>query len=150
MISADPTWVEADLELLDERGAVVLAVEGLQIGSGSSESANRQRLLNERLLTIEWQKRELPEPSQTEAGNWLLISTSSGADVVANALTDALKVERAQTDEHGLAAGSRPLRERAAARRAPSRRCIQTAWWCSPARRTATPMMSPQCGAATT
>ena len=63
VISADATWVEADLELLDEHGAVVLAVEGLQIGSGSSESANRQRLLNERLLTIEWQKRELPEPT---------------------------------------------------------------------------------------
>ncbi|MDT5199612.1 MAG: polyketide synthase 5, partial [Mycobacterium sp.] len=96
VISADATWVEADLELLDEHGAVVLTVEGLQIGSGSSESANRQRLLNERLLTIEWQKRELPEPSQVEAGNWLLIRTSAGADVVANTLTDALKVERAQ------------------------------------------------------
>ncbi len=42
-----------------------VAVEGLQIGSGTSESANRQRLLNERLLTIEWQQRELPEPPQT-------------------------------------------------------------------------------------
>jgi polyketide synthase 5 len=97
VISADATWVEADLELLDEHGAVVLTVEGLQIGSGSSESANRQRLLNERLLTIEWQKRELPAPSQAEAGNWLLISTSAGADVVTNTLVDALKVERAQT-----------------------------------------------------
>ncbi len=97
VIRADATWVEADLELLDEHGAVVVAVEGLQIGSGTSESANRQRLLNERLLTIEWQQRELPEPEQRDAGNWLLISTSAGADVVATALTDALKVERAQT-----------------------------------------------------
>jgi polyketide synthase 5 len=96
VIRADATWVEADLELLDEHGAVVLTVEGLQIGSGSSENANRQRLLNERLLTIEWQKRELPEPSQVEAGNWLLIRTSAGADVAANTLTDGLKVERAQ------------------------------------------------------
>jgi polyketide synthase 5 len=96
VISADPTWVVADLELLDERGAVVLAVEGLQIGSGSSESANRQRLLNERLLTIEWQKRELSAAGEVDAGNWLLISTSAGADVVATALTDALKIEGAQ------------------------------------------------------
>ena len=95
--SADPTWVEADLELLDEHGTVVVAVEGLQIGSGSTESANRQRVLNERLLTIEWQKRELPEPAEGEAGNWLLISTSASADVVTNTLTDALKVERALT-----------------------------------------------------
>ena len=94
---ADATWVEADLELLDEHGAVVLVVEGLQIGSGSSESANRQRLLNERLLTIEWQQRELPETQLDEAGNWLLISTSAGADVVATSLTDALKLEGAQT-----------------------------------------------------
>jgi polyketide synthase 5 len=96
VIRADATWVEADLQLLDEHGAVVLTVDGLQIGSGTSESANRQRLLNERLLTIEWQQRELPEPSQVDAGSWLVISTSAGADVVANALTDALKVERAQ------------------------------------------------------
>ena len=95
--SADPAWVVADLELLDEHGALVVAVEGLQIGSGSSESANRQRLLNERLLTIEWQQRELPEPTETDTGNWLLISTSAGADVTATALTDALKVEGAQT-----------------------------------------------------
>jgi polyketide synthase 5 len=97
VISADATRVEADLELLDAHGAVVLTVEGLQIGSGSSESANRARLLNERLLTIEWQKRELPEASQTEAGNWLLVSTSAGADIVTDTLIDALKVERAQT-----------------------------------------------------
>ncbi|HYX99686.1 MAG TPA: sulfolipid-1 biosynthesis phthioceranic/hydroxyphthioceranic acid synthase, partial [Mycobacterium sp.] len=97
VISADPTWVEADLELLDEHGAVVVTVEGLQIGSGSSESANRQRVLNDRLLTIEWQKRELPESSQTEAGNWMLITTSAASDVVANTLVDALKVERAQS-----------------------------------------------------
>jgi polyketide synthase 5 len=97
LLKADATWVEADLDLLDEHGAVVLTVEGLQIGSGSSESANRQRLLNERLLTIEWQQRELPEPDRVDAGNWLLISTSANADVVTNALTDALKVARAQT-----------------------------------------------------
>jgi polyketide synthase 5 len=97
VVSADPTWVEADLELLDEHGALVVAVQGLQIGSGSSESANRQRLLNERLLTIEWQQRELPEPSQVEAGNWLTISTSVGADVTATSLTDALKNASAQT-----------------------------------------------------
>jgi polyketide synthase 5 len=97
VIRADATCVEADLELLDEQGAVVVAVEGLQIGSGTSESANRQRLLNERLLTIEWQQRELPEPPQGDAGNWLLISTSAGADLVATSLTDALKVAHAQT-----------------------------------------------------
>ena len=97
VIHADATLVEADLELLDEHGTVVLTVDGLQIGSGTSESANRQRLLNERLLTIEWQKRELPEPNQADAGNWLLVTTSAGADVVAHALTDALKVERAHT-----------------------------------------------------
>ncbi len=96
VIRADATWVEADLELLDEHGAVLLSVDGLQIGSGTSESANRQRLLGERLLTVEWQQRELPETSQVDTGNWLLVSTSAAADVVANSLTDALKVARMQ------------------------------------------------------
>ena len=97
VISADPSWVEADLELLDERGAVVLAVEGLQIGSGSSESANRQRLLNERLLTIEWQKRELPA---AEPGRRRELAADQHVRRLRmwwpTALTDALKVERAQ------------------------------------------------------
>ena len=94
--NADGAVIEADLEVLDAQGTVLLAVEGLQFGTGVSENGARDRLLNERLLTIEWQQRELPEADQADAGTWLLISTSVAADVVAAKLTDALKLAGAQ------------------------------------------------------
>ncbi|CAM2823491.1 sulfolipid-1 biosynthesis phthioceranic/hydroxyphthioceranic acid synthase [Mycobacterium intermedium] len=89
--------VEADLDILDENGAVVLTVRGLQLGTGASPDAERNRILNERLLTIEWHQRELPETAHAEAGTWLLISTGDAADLAAAELTDALKVHDAQS-----------------------------------------------------
>jgi NADPH:quinone reductase-like Zn-dependent oxidoreductase/acyl carrier protein len=91
--------VEADLDILDEVGTVLIAVRGLQLGTGLSESGNRIRVLSERLLTIEWQRRELPEldlaSTGAGAGKWLLVSTSTTADVAATKLTDALKLHDA-------------------------------------------------------
>ena len=75
---------------------VLLAVRGLQLGTGVSEHASRDRVLSERLLTIEWQQRELPEVDRADAETWLLISTSAAADVVATDVTDALKLHGAQ------------------------------------------------------
>ena len=94
--NADAAGVEADLNVLDEHGMVLLAVRGLQMGTGVSEHANRDRVLSERLLTIEWQKQALPEVDRADAGTWLLISTSAAADVVATHVTDALKLHGAQ------------------------------------------------------
>ncbi len=88
--------VEADLDVLDEHGTVVLAIRGLQMGTGASPSCERDRVLGERLLTIEWQQHELPETSHAEPGTWLLISTSDATDMLATDLTDALKVHDAQ------------------------------------------------------
>ncbi|HSS23330.1 MAG TPA: SDR family NAD(P)-dependent oxidoreductase, partial [Mycobacterium sp.] len=48
-------------------------------------------VLAERLLTIEWRQRELPDVEYADAGTWLLISTTATADVVATTLTDVLK-----------------------------------------------------------
>ncbi|GFG64695.1 mycocerosic acid synthase-like polyketide synthase [Mycobacterium kubicae] len=90
--------VEADLDIVDENGAVLMAVRGLQLGTGASPDSERRRVLGERLLTIEWQSRELPEKAVTEPGVWLLISTSDAADLTATALTDALKVHDAQAN----------------------------------------------------
>ena len=53
-------------------------------------------MLAERLLTIEWRQRELPEVEYADAGTWLLISTTATADVVATTLTDGLKTHGAQ------------------------------------------------------
>jgi polyketide synthase 5 len=88
--------VEADLDILDKHGAVLLAVRGLQMGTGISQSGERARVMNERLLTVEWQQRQLPEVATTEPGSWLLISTSDAADLVATAYTDALKLHDAE------------------------------------------------------
>ncbi|SON63809.1 Mycocerosic acid synthase-like polyketide synthase [Mycobacterium simulans] len=88
--------VEADLDVLDEHGDVLLVVRGLQMGTGVSQDSERDRVLGERLLTIEWHQRQLPDKAITEPGAWLLVSTSDAADLVATELIDALKVHDAQ------------------------------------------------------
>jgi polyketide synthase 2/polyketide synthase 5 len=97
--NADGSGLEADLDVMDEHGTVLLEMQGLQIGTGASEDANRARLLNERLLTVEWQRRELPEGPEgkaADAGAWLLISISATADIAATQLTDSLKLQSAE------------------------------------------------------
>jgi polyketide synthase 5 len=92
----DTSGVEADLDVLDKDGAVLLRVQGLLCGTGASEDTRRDRVLSERLLTIEWQQRQLPELPHAEAGTWLLINTTAIPDTVATTLTDALKSRGAQ------------------------------------------------------
>lgn len=87
--------IEADLDVLDEQGKVLLAVQGLLLGAGFSEQGNRNRVLNERLLTIEWQPRKLPENDQAKAGKWLLLTTGGTTDAAATGLTEALTLKEA-------------------------------------------------------
>jgi polyketide synthase 5 len=89
--------VEVDLDLLDEHGTVLSAVSGLTLGTGTSEAGERERLFGERLLTIEWQQRSLPQADETDPGSWLLVSTSTDADVAAAELADALKLHDAKS-----------------------------------------------------
>jgi NADPH:quinone reductase-like Zn-dependent oxidoreductase/NAD(P)-dependent dehydrogenase (short-subunit alcohol dehydrogenase family)/acyl carrier protein len=91
VVNADADGVEADLEVLDELGAVLLSVTGLRLGTGASEKAQTDRLLNERLLTIEWQQRELPEVEPLDVGSWLLINAGRNGNLLAAGLSDALK-----------------------------------------------------------
>nr|WP_083562268.1 type I polyketide synthase [Mycobacterium malmoense] len=88
--------VDADLDILDKHGTVLLAVRGLQMGTGASPTSERARVMAERLLAVEWQQRQLPEVATAETGAWLLISTSDAADLVATALTDAMKLHEAE------------------------------------------------------
>lgn len=60
---ADTSGVEADIDVLDEHGAVLLAVQGLRVGTSASESGTRDRVLTERLLNIEWRQRNCPSRS---------------------------------------------------------------------------------------
>jgi polyketide synthase 5 len=84
------TGIEADIEVLDQHGVVLLVVQGLRLATGTPESSHEDRVLTERLLTIEWQQRQLPELSKTDAGTWLLIGCPAH-DGVASALSDALE-----------------------------------------------------------
>ncbi|KAA8967765.1 sulfolipid-1 biosynthesis phthioceranic/hydroxyphthioceranic acid synthase [Mycobacterium sp.] len=92
---AEATGVEADLEVLDEHGTVLVAVAGLHLGTGSAQT-NRDRVLNERLVSMEWQQRALPEVTHPHAGAWLLIGASDAGDPLASQLTDALKLHGAE------------------------------------------------------
>ncbi len=96
LTSASAAAVEADIDVLDEHGAILLTVSGLRLGTGVSEAGQRDRTLNERLLTIDWRKQEAPEVDAVEAGSWLVVSTSDGSDMLATDLAEVLKVKEAQ------------------------------------------------------
>ncbi|WP_264032524.1 sulfolipid-1 biosynthesis phthioceranic/hydroxyphthioceranic acid synthase [Mycolicibacterium elephantis] len=96
IVKADAEGIEADLDILDERGAILLSLEGLRLGTGASQKAQADRVLNERLLSIEWHQRELPEADSVDAGSWLLIKTSGNGDILTAALGDALKAAGAE------------------------------------------------------
>ncbi|WP_082696643.1 type I polyketide synthase [Mycobacterium sp. IS-1590] len=90
IIKVDASVVEADLDLLDEHGAVLISVEGLQLGTRTSEETRKERVLGERLLTIEWRQRRLPDIPHADTGTWLLIGMTD-TDVMSTALAEALK-----------------------------------------------------------
>ena len=91
LTSVDRTAVEADVDVLDDQGAVLLAVTGLRLGTGVSEQGQRDRRLNDRLLTIDWRQQESPVAGVAGAGNWLLISAGDAVDALVTELADALK-----------------------------------------------------------
>ncbi|PJE06461.1 sulfolipid-1 biosynthesis phthioceranic/hydroxyphthioceranic acid synthase [Mycobacterium sp.] len=85
-VTACGSNVEADIDVTDEHGTVLLEIRGLLMGTGCPAGVERDRLLGERLLGVEWQQRELPPPT-ANPGKWLVISTFGS---VASDLADAL------------------------------------------------------------
>ena len=83
----DATGIDADLEVLDQRGTVLIDVQGLRLTTG--EADQRDRVLDERLLGIEWQQRPLPARPEIDPGTWLLVGDPDG-DALAAELRDAL------------------------------------------------------------
>lgn len=73
----DAAGVEADLDVLDSDGAVLLSVQGLSCGTATSDRVYKDRVLNERLLTVEWQQAQLPELPRDDAGTWLLVGAAA-------------------------------------------------------------------------
>jgi acyl transferase domain-containing protein len=72
---SEPTLIEADLAVLDRDGEVILTIGGLRMGTGDSKNTERERLLSDRLVTIEWQERPAPSEPSVDAGVWLLIGS---------------------------------------------------------------------------
>ncbi|MDV3124753.1 type I polyketide synthase [Mycobacterium sp. 21AC1] len=93
--SVDPSGVEADLEVLDEFGTVLVEVDGLLLGTGMSEGGRASQVLNERLLAIDWLQRDLKHPEPAEAGAWLLIDRGDGDPLSAD-IAAALKTNGAE------------------------------------------------------
>lgn len=104
--SSRPGECEADVDVLDQSGTVLLSVEGLRLAGGTSQREHAHRLLNERLLTIEWEPRELPEPAQSGHGSWLVLGAADGHDRLAADLADALTSDGAQCTTVLLPVGS--------------------------------------------
>lgn len=93
VVSLDGSGVVADITMLDDDGAVLLEAEGLSMGTGAAEG---DRVLNERLLAVEWHKQELPALAATvNAGSWLLVNTADATDLLASELADTLKLNDA-------------------------------------------------------
>ncbi len=90
--SSRPGRCEADLEVLDRAGAVLLTVEGLRMAAGRSEQERAQRLFDERLLAIEWEPREPPEVTPADPGTWLLLAASED-DPLTVGLGEALQAD---------------------------------------------------------
>ncbi len=87
--SSRPGRCEADLEVLDQAGTVLLTVEGLRMVGGICEHEQARRLLDERLLTIEWEPRDLPVATPVQPGSWLLLAVSED-DPLTTRLGEAL------------------------------------------------------------
>ena len=88
---ADATEIAADLAILDEHGEVVLNVTGLRMGSGTTKAAERERVMAERLLTVEWDQRQPPVPETADPGEWLVITAEDAGELsdLAEVLTAA-------------------------------------------------------------
>lgn len=103
---AEAGEIQANLDILDERGDLVLEVTGLRMGSGTTKAAERERVLSERLLTVGWERRQPPTAASTGPGEWLVVPTGA-ADELTTELTEALLAAGAQCRSVGADAEMR-------------------------------------------
>ena len=90
VLSSDATTIEADLDIVDADGEVVLQAAGLRMGTKESKGSERDRVLAQRLLTVEWDRHDPPtEITDAGAGTWLLIA-SDGRGEFTEDLSEAM------------------------------------------------------------
>jgi polyketide synthase 3/4 len=90
VVASRPGECEADLEVMDHNGVVLMTVEGLRLAGGGSERDRADRVLNERLLTIEWEPQELSDDTSADAMSWVVLDTAAKPDALATDLTGEL------------------------------------------------------------
>ncbi|WP_349643336.1 sulfolipid-1 biosynthesis phthioceranic/hydroxyphthioceranic acid synthase [Bradyrhizobium japonicum] len=74
LVAVDALHVEANIDLLDASGRVLLSVEGLAMGSGAAEQHADAVACNSRLLDITWQSWDIPRATvRPDDGAWLLL-----------------------------------------------------------------------------
>lgn len=89
VVTSRPGDCEVDLDVLDQSGSVLMTVAGLRLAAGVSAEEQADRTLNERLLIIDWERRELPA-AETDTGSWLLLSAAGAEDSLTARLHGAL------------------------------------------------------------
>ena len=73
LVAVDALHVEADIELIDASGRVLLSVDGLAMGSAAAEQHADAVACNSRLLDISWQPWDIPPAKvRPDDGAWLL------------------------------------------------------------------------------
>ena len=90
IVNMDPAGsVEADLQLLDESGNVLAALHGVTYRTASAD-LRQEKILNDRLIAIEWLPQEAPDAEQTSPRDVLVVKAHDGADGQGDALSAAL------------------------------------------------------------
>ncbi|MFG1932898.1 beta-ketoacyl synthase N-terminal-like domain-containing protein [Mycobacterium sp. NPDC048908] len=92
LTGTDDAGIEADIEVLDQHGAVLLVAQRARFAITTSDSQIDQNRAD--LFTVGWQQRQLPEPPKTDPGTWLLIACGTG-DALSAELTKVLETHGA-------------------------------------------------------
>jgi polyketide synthase 5 len=91
LVSVNALQAEADIDLLDASGQILMRVQGLIMGSGGTVQAGDAAAANcdACLLDVAWEQWSLPPPKMTPTdGTWLLLdSDAAGHDVVTQLAT---------------------------------------------------------------
>lgn len=92
LVAADALHVEADIELLDASGRVLLSVDGLAMGSGAAEQHADAMACNSRLLDIVWQPWDIPRAAVgPDDGPWLLLDADDAGHCLMSDLDASLR-----------------------------------------------------------
>jgi acyl transferase domain-containing protein/acyl carrier protein len=85
LVVVDAAHVEADIDLLDAFGLVLISVRGLVMGSGLTRQQADAITCDLRLIDLTWRSWEIPDATVKPAdGAWLILSSDeSGRDIAA-------------------------------------------------------------------